>query len=157
MAEVATYRKAATELLELFKYLDRSLMRQIPNELIEKIEESKDEDYEFKVDESIPFKDQNIMPITRKIFGSIYLEYCCTKEKKKELVNGNIMLNNAKRMDVEEIFNSTKYADEYKAAKAKEQIKQNTNVHEQNVSLVDVENMPWYKKIFNKIRNIFKR
>ena len=155
MAEVATYRKAATELLELFKYLDRSLMRQIPNELIEKIEESKDTDYEFKVDESIPFKDQNIMPITRKIFGSIYLEYCCTKEKKKELVNGNIMLNNAKRMDVQEIFNSTKYADEYKAAKKAEEQKEKQKM--QNVSLVDVESMPWYKKIFNKIRSIFKR
>lgn len=86
MDNTLIYSNAATELMEIFKYLEKSVSEKIPIKLKEKIEQHKNPNYVFELDKNKALEEQNILPETKYILSYIFIKYCCTEEKAQEIL-----------------------------------------------------------------------
>ena len=126
------------------KHMDSDLVKKIPQKLIQFFEEHKDENYQFKFDENIDIENQKISIEAGSILAMLMLNYIANEQEKNEI--NNILAENEK-----------KYEEELKEKYNPDNLfKKKEKVEEQH-SLMVVENKPWYKKIFEKIKNIFKK
>ena len=72
---MGVYEKACTELTEIFKYLPEKTVTKIPSYVVKAIEHNRDFTYDFKIDETKPFKDQKFMYQTYLLLAVIYRDY----------------------------------------------------------------------------------
>ena len=141
--------QAYVEVLEIIKYMEPELVKKIPQKLIQFFEEHKDENYHFKFDENTDIENQKISIESGSILAILMLNYIADEQEKNEI--NKILTENEKKYE-EELREKYNPDNLFK----KKEIKQDDNLEEQH-SLVIVENKPWYKKIFEKIKNIFKK
>lgn len=88
------YKKALVEVEAVLKCLNYDDYKKIPQNIINAIEDNKDENYIYKYDENLEYKDWNLMPETKAILYNIFKQYLATKEQKeyfkeKELIEKN--------------------------------------------------------------------
>lgn len=84
MTEV--YRNAFTEVYEIISYLDESDYSKIPRDVINVIEENRNQDYEYYLDDSISFKEQEMLPETKAILFNFFRDYLSTKEQQEKII-----------------------------------------------------------------------
>lgn len=141
--------RAYVEVLETIKHMDSKLVKKIPQKLIQFFEDHKDVNYQFKFDENIELENQKISIEAGSILAMLMLNYIANEQEKNEI--NNILVENEKKYE-EELREKYNPDNLFK----KKENKQEEKVEEQH-SLMVVENKPWYKKIFEKIKNIFKK
>ena len=78
------YKNAYTEVYEIIKQLDEEEYNKIPSEVIKAIEENRNTEYEFDLDEDIELKDQELLPETKAILFNLFRDYLSTAEQKKK-------------------------------------------------------------------------
>lgn len=78
------YQNAFTEVYEIINYLNEYDYNKIPKEVISVIEENRNQEYEYFLDESIPFTEQKMMPETKAILFNFLEIICLQKSKKKK-------------------------------------------------------------------------
>ena len=152
----------AAETIAVLENTEITLLAKIPSKLIEALQEKADElGRKVNLDYTKSYKEQNLSEETRVILTLFYRDYWCTKEQKEEI--NRIMQENEERYqrELREKYNSDKIFEQKTAIKtisnpltknyAGEIMKDETK----EVSLVKVEEMKWYQKIFCKIRSIF--
>ena len=138
------YKNAYTEVYEIIKQLDEEEYNKIPSEVIKAIEENRNTEYEFEVDEELELKEQELLPETKAILFNIFRDYLSTPEQKEKII----------KMQAEErLKNEQKKAKQYNsdlfANKQKVQ-----SVEREHIELIEYkENI--FKRIFNKIRQFF--
>ena len=64
--------KCAVESLEIFKYLDSSLIKKIPDDLISYLNGIKDNNYNFEINHDISLYDNEFMDETTEIIKLIF-------------------------------------------------------------------------------------
>ena len=138
------YKNAYTEVYEIIKQLDEEEYNKIPSEVIKAIEENRNTEYEFDLDEDIELKDQELLPETKAILFNIFRDYLSTPEQKEKII---------KMQSEEREKNEQKKAKQYNsdlfASKKKVQ-----DIREEHTELIEYkENI--LKRIFNKIRQFF--
>ena len=69
------YQQAFSEVNEILSYLSKENYNKIPKEVIDAIEENKDDDYVFFIDTTIPFEEQEILEESKAILFNIYKDY----------------------------------------------------------------------------------
>ncbi len=145
-----TYSNVATELLEIFKYLEKTIKEKIPVDLEQKLFELRNESYVFEIDKTKSLDDQNILPETRQILSMIYLKYCCSEEESTNILNikksKDLEIENIKRekYSVDNIFDS----------------KENIEIQEEPTNtemIVYDETTSIYQKIIQKIKSFWKK
>ena len=141
------YSNVATELLEIFKYLEKAVKEKIPTDLENKLIELKNEDYVFNLDKSKNLDEQDILPETRQILSMIYLKYCCSEEEANEILS----IKKNKDLEIEKI-KSEKYSID-NIFTTDEKIEEPKNVE----MIVYEEESSIYKKIINKIKEFFEK
>ncbi len=152
MTEV--YRNAFKEVKVILEYLDDESYYKIPQDVIEAISENQNEEYDFYIDESIPFAEQNILSETRAILFNIYRDYIADDDKKK-------IIQEAQHKKMIEIENKKreKYNPDNIFKKNENTVVKNNDVKE-NVASVNTNIIPqkkesWLQKLFTKIKNFF--
>ena len=153
----------AAETIAVLENTEITLVAKIPNKLIEALQEKADElGRKVNLDYTKSYKEQNISEETRTILTLFYRDYWCTKEQKEEV--NRIMLENEERYQKElrEKYNPDKIFEQTSTIKTSSNpltanyngdiIKDEEN---KNLSLVKVEDLKWYQKIFYKIKSIF--
>ena len=146
------YGIAYSEVLEILKHIPIEDYNKIPRNEIELFENYADKDFTFNYDSSKTLEEQNVSNITTGIIILLFRDYGATEiqrnkivskqnydrvkleEKKKEIYNpDNIFINNHKNslVDIPE--------------------------NKQEKSLVKIDDIKWYKKIWNRIKNFFKK
>lgn len=80
------YKQAFTEVYEILNYLEEENYNKIPKNIINAIEQNKDNEYKFWVDESIPFKEQNILEETKAILFNLYRDYLASEKIRKKII-----------------------------------------------------------------------
>lgn len=145
MEESLVYSNVACELLEIFRYLDKEVEDKIPEKLKESLSIRANNQHNFKIDKSKELKEQVMLPETRVILSCIYLKYCCTPEERKILLQEMEEKQKLKEIEKYEKYNPD---DIFKKKEKKEVVEQ--------VQLISIDDMPWYKKIIGKISKIFK-
>ena len=80
------YQNAFTEVYEILNYLDEESYNKIPKEVIDAICANRNLEYNYFIDESIPFVEQKMLPETKAILFNLYRDYLTTAERKKKII-----------------------------------------------------------------------
>ena len=80
------YAKAYTELYEILKNISENDLNKIPNEILNMLEEKRDKEYEFKLQENIEFENQELLRETKILLAILYRDYWATKEEKEKIM-----------------------------------------------------------------------
>lgn len=77
-------KKAYAEVLEILNHMEPKYKEKVPDKLLKQMESRKLEGYEFKLDLSIPFKENNFSSKTLPLLAMINLNYWCETEEEKQ-------------------------------------------------------------------------
>ncbi len=147
----SSYARACTEILEIIKYLPEDEYQRIPKEKIDFWNKNKDSSYNYKFDITKPINEQKISQETNALIILIFRDYFATESQKEKLKQ--ILIENDRKIE-EERKEKYKYEDIFKDNK-KEKIE--LDKKEEEKSLVEIKNKNWLQKLFEKIKNAFKK
>ena len=144
------YSNSLYQVNEIIKYITPNLKARIPKKFIIYIENNKSENYDWKIDETIPLYEQDLLPTTKEILTVLYKDYMC---------------DDVERAEIEKILNDNeiKYQEELKEKynpnnmfnnKAKEVT---DTVTEDETKEVVAYKESFFRKIINKIKLIFHK
>ncbi len=136
------FEKAFTEVNEIIENMDESYINQISTSFRKMIIENMDLTYEFTYDSSKSFIDQEISDEAKAIMAIIYMEYWATEEEKANI---------RKQIDIEE----KEIYDVFK--NSKKQDSKSIDSNQVETALVEVKQKNFLLKIFEKIKNLFKK
>lgn len=143
------FRKALTEVVEVLKNSEDSIIKKIPQEFNNFLNENMDKNYKPNIDFSKSNWEDNVKEDTKAILALIYRDYLVSKEERN-----NLLLEEQKEM--EERYNPNNlFKNRTKAEETPNSEEQNYN--KENLELMEVKNYPWYKRIYEKILQIFGR
>lgn len=78
-------RQAYSEVLQILNMLDETLLKKVPNKLIEFFKNEKDISYKKDINVNIPLNQQNLKRETFVILAILNLKYWSDKQEKKKL------------------------------------------------------------------------
>ena len=138
------YKNAYTEVYEIIKQLDEEEYNKITTEVIKAIEENRNTEYEFDLDEDIELKDQELLPETKAILFNLFRDYLSTPEQKEKIIKMQVEERRKNEQNKSEQYNSDLFASKKKVQ----------DIREEHTELIEYkENI--LKRIFNKIRQFF--
>lgn len=145
---VATnYKNAFKEVYIILDSLVEEDYKKIPPELIETIYRNMNQDYKYELDEEQELSTQKMLPETKAILFNIFRDYLSTEEQKQKIIRMQKEERQKNELKKREQYNTDVFAN-------KEQTN-NPEIQKEQVSLIKYkENI--FKKIINKIKNIFK-
>lgn len=142
------YLKAFSEVEQIIKLMPETLQKKIPDRFKYIISTEKSQTYIPNIRE--PFEECNIMQETKIILAVIYRDFLCSEQEKNEikLKDSQKLLEYEKELrgkyNTDNLFKNKKESDVEYESKAE-------------TSMTIVQEEKWYKKIFNIIKNLFKR
>ena len=152
---------AYSELLEILSYMEKENVDKIPHKLMEIFKTYSSDEYVNHLDANISIKNQKISEETSSLLAMLMLNYWCeSEEQKKSLIEtyqkneDEYQKNLREKYNPDNIFNQeTQFQKNFNNNST---INSNEN-SQSTVSLIDINSLSWYKKIFHQIRNfIFK-
>ena len=146
-AKINNYKKALVEVDAVLSCLDYNEYKKIPANIIDAIENNKDEEYTYDYDEEIEYEEWLLMPETKAILYNIFKQYLATEEQRKYLQQKERLENY--KIESEKI---KKYNSENLFKKGKEAMKVE---QEENNELI-VKRDSSFKKILEKLKSIFR-
>ena len=158
MENTTIYPDVATELIEIFKFVDEPVLEKIPEKLKEDLKRISNKDHEFTIDKTKSLSEQKMLPQTKELLSGIFIKYCCREG------DGNEILVACKENDLKaeekkrEQYNPDKLFESRQ--EKKEDIETVVKPEEKKqdcFKLVVVENLPWYKKIARSVSRFFRR
>ncbi len=137
-------KEAYVEVLEILKHMDSKFVKKIPTKLIEFFKEKASKEYKFRIDDTIPFEEQNLKNDTINILAMLNYNYWCEDEEhKKYLLN---------KYNENEIRYQEKLMEKY----SRENLFKVENQSVNSVPQVYKE-ASWYDKILSFIKKIFNK
>lgn len=140
------YAKAYTELYEILKNISKNDLNKIPNEILNMLEEKRDKEYEFKLQENIEFENQELLRETKILLAILYRDYWATKEEKEKIMqkwkSDIIKSEEEKKIKYNKLFKNKK-----------EQISEQKN---DNNLPIEVKKESVFEKIISFIKKYFK-
>ena len=146
-AKINNYKKALVEVDAVLSCLDYNEYKKIPTNIIDAIENNKDEEYTYDYDEELEYEDWSLMPETKAILYNIFKKYLATEEQRKylqqkeRLGNYKIESEKIKKYNLENLF---------KKEKEVKKVEQ-----EENNELI-VKRDSSFKRILEKLKSIFR-
>lgn len=131
------------ELKEILKYTDKSIVKKIPQRVLDKINSVNSNGYKFTYDVSKELNEQNILQKTKELLSGLYIKYCCDEATSNRLIK--------KCKENDEIA--------YKQYEINwdKKTKNDDIVENETVTDLVVQKQGFFTKIFNKIKSLFKR
>lgn len=148
-AKIINYKKALVEVDAVLSCLDYNEYKKIPTNIINAIENNKDEEYMYEYDEELEYEDWSLMPETKAILYNIFKQYLATEEQRKylqqreRLENYKIESEKIKKYNSENLFKKEKVQEAEKV------------VQEENNKLT-VKRDSSFKKFLEKLKSIFR-
>ena len=79
------YKKAFEEVYEVLSYLDDEEYKKIPKDVVEAIEENRDEKYVFFLDEELSLSEQDLLEESKAILFNLYRDYLANSEIRRKI------------------------------------------------------------------------
>lgn len=138
------YKNAYTEVYEIIEQLNEEEYSKIPPQVIKAIEENRNTEYEFELEEDIELKDQELLPETKAILFNLFRDYLSTPEQKEKIIKMQAEERLRNEQKKQEQYNLDVFANKQKKP----------NIKEEHTELIEYkENI--FKRILNKIRRFF--
>lgn len=146
-AKIINYKKALVEVDAVLSCLDYNEYKKIPANIIDAIENNKDEEYTYDYDEELEYEDWSLMPETKAILYNIFKKYLATEEQRKYLQQKERLENYKIESKKIKKYNSENLFKKEKEVKKVEQ--------EENNELI-VKRDSSFKRILEKLKSIFR-
>ena len=148
MTNINNYEKAYAEVIEVLNYIPVNEYEKIPKKYIVFMEENCSENTPFTYNIALPFNQQNISDTAKNILGMIFRLFIVEQSKKEKVSSKDKELK-----EQEELEKYMKYNPDnlFKKDNTDEVL---NNV--QTKSLTETRDSI-FKKIWNKIKNLFKK
>ena len=146
-AKINNYKKALVEVDAVLSCLDYNEYKKIPANIIDAIENNKDEEYTYDYDEELEYEDWSLMPETKAILYNIFKKYLATEEQRKYLQQKERLENYKIESEKIKKYNSENLFKKEKEVKKVEQ--------EENNELI-VKRDSSFKRILKKLKSIFR-
>ena len=146
-AKIINYKKALVEVDAVLSCLDYNEYKKIPTNIIDAIENNKDEEYTYDYDEELEYEDWSLMPETKAILYNIFKKYLATEEQRKYLQQKERLGNYKIESEKIKKYNSENLFKKEKEVKKVEQ--------EENNELI-VKRDSSFKRILEKLKSIFR-
>lgn len=144
------YANAYSEIIEIFKYLDKNDYNKIPKNIIDMMSAYSNKDYIFTYDSTKNLNEQNISQKTKEILAAFFCEYWATDEQKNK-----IDLYDKKYYEEKELIAHEKYNPDNIFKNTSENIKEEPN-SDVTLSLIEVpKKETLLAKIINYLKSIF--
>ena len=126
-----------SEVYEILKYIPISYLNKVPKEVVNIFKTKRDKNYKVKINPNIPLEDQKLHRKTLILLSVLNLDYWCEPDEREEILN--IYWKNEKEAYV--------VLDE----------ENNLVPNSADTSLVLYQEESFIEKIWNKLKNFFKR
>ena len=146
-AKINNYKKTLVEVDAVLSCLDYNEYKKIPANIIDAIENNKDEEYMYDYDEELEYEDWSLMPETKAILYNIFKKYLATEEQRKYLQQKERLENYKIESEKIKKYNSENLFKKEKEVKKVEQ--------EENNELI-VKRDSSFKRILEKLKSIFR-
>ncbi len=138
------YNKALVEVEVALNCLNIEDYQKIPQDVISAIEENKDENYTYEYNEDLDYEDWEFMSESKAILYNIFKQYLATDEQKQYLIQKERYEYSKSEEQKKKLYNP----DNIFKKDDEDSNKNEKNLIEYKESAI--------KKIFDKIRSIFK-
>lgn len=146
------YANAYSEVLEILKYIPIEEYNKVPKSKIELFETNASNEYIFKYDPSKTLNQQDVSKIAKGIIAILFRDYWATEVQRNTI----IAKQNYDRFKLEE-----KKREKYNPDKIFINNNRNINIDsiedKQEVALVEINDMKWYKKVWRFIKDFFRK
>lgn len=142
------YPKAYKQVIEILKYVPQESVDKIPQEMIKTFKINMDDKYDFKIDISKSFEEQDILEETKAILANIFRDYWATPKQKERILE-----KERNDREIEENIKREKYNPDNLFKKKQKVIQQNEEI--QNNLPVEIKKEKFYEKIINFLKKIF--
>ena len=137
-------KQAYVEVLEVLKHMEKKYVDKLPKNLIEFFKRNASKDYKFKLNNNIPFEEQNLKKSTISILAMLNYNYWCEDEEhKKNLLN---------KYNENEIKYQQKLMEKYSRDNLFKRDNDNLNNMPQKY-----KEIKWYEKILSYFKNLFNK
>lgn len=146
------YKRAFKEVLTILKYVPKDDFEKIPKDVIKTLEQNQDDSFEYEINFSIDFQEQELSEVAKAILANFYRDYWATEEERKQILieekneRNNDELEKRARYNPDNIFKT-----------------QNITVESIEVENIEVEKdlilvkESIFQKIINKIKSLIKK
>ena len=141
------YANAYKEVVEILRYIPREDYNKIPKNKITLFEKNANENYNFKYNPNISLNEQNVSKRAKAIIAILFRDYWATSEQREKIIakqnydRKKLEIEKVKKYNPNDIF--------------KNNIVNNQNNANEEVSLIKVDNKKWYQKIFSFFNKYF--
>ena len=151
-------RSAYTEVYTILQDLDEEEYRKIPPEVIKAIEENRNLEYDFELDNDLELKEQSLLPQTKAILFNLFRDYLATPEQKEKIIK----MQNEERAKIElknkQMYNSEIFTNEESRNEERQENNENEIKEKKENNLDFVEFKPSFiNKVWGYIQRLFKR
>ena len=143
-------KNAYTEVYEILSNLIEEDYQKIPPEVIKAIEENRNKEYEFELDDDIELKDQNLLTETKAILFNLFRDYLATPEQKEKIIKMQNEERRKNELKKQQIYDSDVFKNKEKKSEEKVETK------DENLEMIKYRES-FFEKILNKIRIRFKK
>lgn len=143
-----TIRESISETLDILKHLPNSIISKIPDKFLNYLKENSDKEYKKNINYSNENWIDTLSEDTIQMLSIIYRDYIVDSETREKLIEEEnaIIEKEKEKYNIDKIF------------KKKEKVNNQVNSeNEGNQSLVIYEELPLYKKFFEKIIKFIKK
>lgn len=149
---INTYAKAYTEVLEILKYFSEEEYSKIPQEKIDFYKNNMDKNYNYNINPNIDLSKQYISKEADAILITLFRDYFATESQKKTL--NNLLNQNQNKL---ENIRREKYNSNNIFSKNYRNIDIEDKENKQELDLIEINDMKWYKKIWKFIKEILRK
>jgi len=141
------YAMAYKEVIEILKYVPDEDVKKIPEEKLEFYKNNMDNEYNYKIDMTKEFEEQEMSDITKAILANIFRDYWATPYQKE-------------RIEAKEKYDLEKLEEEKREKYNPDNIFKNktqeTVVENTNLPMV-IKKETFFKKLINFIKGLFNK
>ena len=143
-------KEAYSEVYEILNIIGKKYISKLPNKLFDFIKQEKLEQYENRIDLSIPLKENKISEEALTVIAMFNLNYWCEDEEEKKRLTQIYQKNeDIYQTELKEKYNTENLFKKQKIAETNPGITNETSMIVYKESIL--------KRIFNKIKGIFMR
>ena len=145
------YRMAIKEFLVVLSNIPRADYEKIPKDVIEDLKNNADNTYDFSLDMTKNFSEQNISELTKAMIENFYRDYWVTDIEKQKILEEE--RNEFERLEEEK---RKKYNPD-DIFKNKTEVLKNGVEQKENLAMIEQKEKNFLEKILEKIMKIFKK
>ncbi len=140
-------KRAFSEIIEILDHTDKQLVEKIPDNFIKFLFENRDKEYKVEINFFDENWDETILEETKAILALIYRDYIVSVEERN-----NLLIEEKREQEKLEIELREKYNPDNLFKNKQSEI---PNEFTENTQLIEIQQYPWYKRLYQKILAIF--